>query len=72
MFFQIHKDGVAVDGKSYRSLGEASKVLQDAGRGGEVTEVDASDRTLRRYTSEECRRAATDFRSQTKVRSLIR
>lgn len=72
MFFQIHKDGVAVDGKSYRSLGEASKVLQDAGRGGEVTEVDASDRTLRRYTGEECRRAATDFRAQTKFRSLIR
>lgn len=66
MFFQIHKDGVAVDGKSYRSLGEASKVLQEAGRGGEVTEVDASDRMIRRYTSEECRRAASGFRSKQK------
>jgi hypothetical protein len=66
MFFQIHKDGMAVDGKSYRSLGEASKVLQEGGRGGEVTEVDASDRTIRRYTSEECRRAATDFRAKRK------
>ena len=66
MYFQIHRDGVAVDGKSYRSLGEAAKVMQEAGRGGEVTEVDASDRTVRRYTSEECRRAATDFRSNRK------
>ncbi len=66
MFFQIHRDGLAVDGKSYGSLGEAAKVLQAAGRGGEVTEVDASDRTLRRYTTEECRRAAKDFRSQPK------
>ena len=66
MFFQIHRDGMAVDGKSYRSLGEASKVMQEAGRGGEVTEVDASDRTLRRYTGEECRRAAKDFQSNRK------
>jgi hypothetical protein len=64
MFFQIHKDGVAVDGKSYHSLGEASIVLQEAGQGGEVTEVDASDRTIRRYTAEECRRSVIDFRNE--------
>jgi hypothetical protein len=64
MFFQIHKDGVAVDGKSYRSLGEASIVLQKAAQGGEVTEVDTSDRTIRRYTAEECRRAIIDFRNE--------
>lgn len=64
MFFQIHKDGLAVDGNSYRSLGEAATVLEDAGQGGEVTEVDASDQPIRRYTAEECRRAVIDFRHE--------
>jgi hypothetical protein len=37
MFFQIHKDGQAVDGSSYLSLGEASAVLERDAQGGEVT-----------------------------------
>ena len=62
MFFQIHKDGNAVDGKCYRSLGEASSVLEVTAQGGEVTEVDACDRIVRRYTIEECRQAALALR----------
>jgi hypothetical protein len=57
VFFQIHKDGQAVDGNSYPSLEEAFAVLQDAAHGGEVTEVDTFDRILRRYTLLECRTA---------------
>jgi hypothetical protein len=49
---------------SYRSLGEASSALAGTAQGGEVTEVDASDRIVRRYTVEECRRAARDLRRQ--------
>jgi hypothetical protein len=33
MFFQIHEDGNAVDGKCYRSLGEASAVLEGTAQG---------------------------------------
>lgn len=62
MFFQIHKDGNAVDGKCYRSLGEASSVLEVTAQGGEVTEVDAEDRIVRRYTIEECRQAVLALR----------
>jgi hypothetical protein len=62
MFFQIHKDGQAVDGSSYPSLGEASAVLERDAQGGEVTEVDEFDRIVRRYTVEECRKAARQFR----------
>jgi hypothetical protein len=62
MFFQIHRDGQAVDGSSYPSLEEASAVLEKAAHGGEVTEVDASDRIVRRYTLQECRQAARKFR----------
>ena len=62
MFFQIHKDGNAVDGKCYSSLGEASSVLEVTAQGGEVTEVDACDRIVRRYTIEECRQAALALR----------
>jgi len=58
MFFQIHKNGQAVDGGSYSSLEEASAALEKAERGGEVAEVDASDRIVRRYTLQECRKAA--------------
>jgi hypothetical protein len=62
MFFQIHKDGNAVDGECYRSLGEASAVLEGNARGGTVTEVDADDRIVRRYTIEECRQAVLTLR----------
>ena len=62
MFFQIHKDGNAVDGKCYRSLGEASAVLVGTAQGGEVTEVDALDRIVHRYTLEECRQAVLALR----------
>ena len=62
-FFQIHKNGYAVEGDSYRTLGEASEALDKAGQGGEVTEVDASDRITHRYTLEECRAAARKFRN---------
>ncbi len=61
-FFQIHKDGAAVEGNSYTNLEEASAALEKAGQGGEVTEVDAYDRITRRYTLEECRTAARGFR----------
>ena len=62
MFFQIHKDGNAVDGKCYCSLGEASSVLEGTAQGGEVTEVDGCDRIVRRYTIEECRQAVLALR----------
>jgi hypothetical protein len=59
MFFQIHKNGSAIDGVSYTSLEEASAALDKAAQGGEVTAVDGLDQIIRRYTSEECRAAAT-------------
>ena len=62
MFFQIHKDGQAIDGTSYSSLEEASAALEKTERGGEVAEVDPLDKILRRYTSQECRNAARKFR----------
>jgi hypothetical protein len=58
MFFQIHKDGQAVDGSSYSSLKEASAALEKTEQGGQVAEVDASDKVIRRYTLQECRTAA--------------
>lgn len=61
-FFQIHKNGQAVDGSSYGSLEEASAALEDAAQGGEVTAVDAFDGIVRRYTLGECRNAARKFR----------
>ena len=61
MFFQIHKDGQAVDGSSYSSLEEAAAALEKAEQGGQVAEVDASDRIVRRYTLQECRKAARKF-----------
>jgi len=64
MFFQIHKNGMAVDGSSYSTLEEAAAVLEKAAEGGEVAQVDAGDKILRRYTSEECRSAARKFRSE--------
>jgi len=64
MFFQIHKNGQAVDGSSYRSLEEASAALEKAEQGGEVAEVDGTDRIVRRYTLQECRTAARKFRHE--------
>ncbi len=64
MFFQIHKDGLPVDGNSYGSLEEASAVLEKAEQGGEVTEVDASDKIVRRYTLQERRTAVRKFRNE--------
>lgn len=58
MSFQIHKNGNAVDGVTYSSLGEAAAALMKAAQGGEVTEVDALDQIVRRYTAGECRAAA--------------
>ena len=57
MFFQIHKSGRAIDGSSYSSLEEAVSVLERAGQGGEVVEVDAMDRIVHRFTLQECRKA---------------
>jgi hypothetical protein len=57
MSFQIHKNGSAVDGVSYRSLEEASAALEKAAQGGEVTQVDELDQVVRRYTLNECRNA---------------
>jgi hypothetical protein len=62
MFFQIHKDGQAVDGGSYSSLEEAAAVLESAEQGGQVAEVDASDKIVRRYTLQECRAATRKVR----------
>jgi len=64
-YFQIHKDGYAVQGDSYPTLEQASAALERAGQGGEVTEVDATDRIARRYTLEESRAAARKFRHDT-------
>jgi hypothetical protein len=64
MFFQVHKDGLAIDGTSYSSLEEASEALEKTERGGEVTEVDRSDRIIRRYTLQESRSAARRFRHE--------
>jgi hypothetical protein len=57
MFFQIHKNGSAVDGVGYASLEEASAALERAAQGGEVTAVDGLDQIVRRYTLDECRTA---------------
>jgi hypothetical protein len=57
VFFQIHKSGRAIDGSSYSSLEEAVSVLEKAEQGGEVVEVDAVDRIVRRFTLQECRKA---------------
>jgi hypothetical protein len=56
-FFQIHKNGAAVDGVSYATLAEASAALEKAAQGGEVTAVDGLDQIVRRYTADECRTA---------------
>ena len=64
MFFQIHKNGQAVDGGSYPSLEQAASALEKAEQGGEVAEVDAADRIVRRYTLQECRKAARRFSRQ--------
>jgi len=64
MFFQIHKDGQAIDGSSYHSLEEAASALEKAEQGGQVTEVDASDKIVRRYSRQECRAAALKFRHE--------
>jgi hypothetical protein len=62
MFFQIHKDGQAIDGSCYSTLEEASSALEKSERGGQVAEVDTSDAIVRRYTLQECREAARRFR----------
>lgn len=64
MFFQIHKDGQAIDGTSYPSLEEACAALEKAERGGEIAEVDTLDKIVRRYTPQECRSAARKFRHE--------
>ena len=56
-YFQIHKNGVPVDGVSYASLAEASVALEKAAQGGEVNAVDGLDQIVRRYTADECRKA---------------
>jgi hypothetical protein len=56
-FFQIHKNGSAVDGVSYTSLALAAAALEKAAQGGEVTAVDGLDQIIRRYTVDECRTA---------------
>jgi hypothetical protein len=57
VFFQIHRDGSAVDGVSYATLEEATAALEKAARGGEVAAVDALDQIMRRYSAGECRSA---------------
>lgn len=64
MFFQIHKDGQAIDGSSYSTLEEASSILIKTKEGGIVAEVDNSDKILRRYTLQECRKAARRFQQE--------
>ena len=64
MFFQIHKDGQAVDGGSYHSLEEACAVVEKAEHGGEVTEVDAFDKIVRRYTLRSAVRQRASFATQ--------
>jgi hypothetical protein len=64
MFFQIHKDGLPVDGGSYATLEQASAALEKAEQGGQVVEVETSDRVVRRYTLQESRKAAARFRKE--------
>ena len=71
MFFQIHKDGQAIDGSSFSSLEEASAVLEEARQGGEVTEVDTSDRIIRRYSLLECHKAARRFRCEVRNKAKV-
>ena len=59
--FQIHKDGRAVDGCSYSTLEEASSIGIKAEEGGHVAEVDGSDKIIRSYTLQDCRKAARSF-----------
>ena len=54
MFFQIHKDGQAVDGSSYPSLEQAAADLEKSEQGGQVAEVDAWDRS---YAATRCTNA---------------
>lgn len=61
IFFQIHKNGSAVDGVSYSSIEEAAAALEKAAQGGEVTAVDGRDQIVRRYTPEECRAARNSW-----------
>ena len=53
VFFQIHKNGSAVDGVSYTTLEEASAALEKEAQGGEVTAVGEFDQIVRRYTVDE-------------------
>jgi len=57
VFFQIHRNGSAVDGVSYATLEEAAAALEKTARGGEVAAVNRLDQIVRRYTSDECRAA---------------
>jgi hypothetical protein len=68
-FFQIHRNGQALEGGSYPSLEEASAALEKSAQSGEVTEVSALDKVLRRYTLEECRVAASKRRPKSVPRS---
>jgi hypothetical protein len=61
IFFQIHKNGSAVDGVSYVSLEAASAAWEKAAQGGEVTAVDGLDQIVRRYSAEECRAARSSW-----------
>lgn len=62
MFFQIHKNGSAVDGVSYPSLEAASAALETAAQGGEVIQVNGLDQIVRRYTLDECRNVRSSKR----------
>ena len=53
---------MAIDGASYLTLEAAAAALLKAAQGGEVTQVDATDQIIRRYTLEECRSAARKFK----------
>jgi hypothetical protein len=67
MFFQIHKDGLPVDGGSYLNVEEAFAALESTAKGGEVVEVDARDRIVHRYTLKECRLTTRRIRRETAV-----
>jgi hypothetical protein len=49
-------------GASILLLSMLLRALEKTDKGGQVAEVDASDRILRRYTLQECREAARNFR----------
>jgi hypothetical protein len=62
-FFQIRKDDIPVDDRSYPSLAQASLSWREAPQGSEIVEIDVLDTVQRRFTPAQSQRAAKRFLS---------